>query len=136
MSVAKFCFAAAAALLLYLILQGCSPMKAISTTNNAVSETTRVAMPRWDASCKSKATACNKAGNKTREECPELVRCEKDQDAAYAAANGIHAAAAAAALAVAAGKDPDLAAIAKQVAARAAVYYELLKKAGFLEVLP
>lgn len=136
MNVAKVCFAGAAVLVLYLLLSGCSAMQAISTTNNAVAETTKVAMPRWDAACKSRATACNKAGNKTRETCPELVRCEKDQDAAYAVANSIHAAAASAALAAAAGKGPDLAAIAKQVAAKAAAYYELLKKAGFLEVLP
>jgi len=129
------CAPAVAAILL-LTLPGCTTLRAVETINEAVSKASALAMPAWDEACKAKATDCNRAGHMTRETCPTLVRCEADQDAAYAVANAIHAAAAAVALASAAGKDPDLGKLAAQLAGKAATFYDLLRKAGFLGVLP
>jgi hypothetical protein len=65
------------------LLLGCSPKDlpdALGAVKEKLVETSRAEVePGLKAKCEKVATACNLAGKKTRELCPELDACEKEQ---------------------------------------------------------
>lgn len=124
-----------AGLLAAVLLFGCgtSTLGKINAINESAKNLTAQITPAWDADCITAAKKCAAAGVDIKQKCPELVSCEKAQDAFYDAVNTVHLLCAGAAAAEQLGKAKDLETTYRRVRDLLEKAYDMAKKAGFLE---
>ena len=103
------------ALVIGWALTGCSmsTAKRISVANESARALRQVVQPVVDGQCLAMAQQCKAKGISTVEACDPLVTCRKVRDAFYRAVNGVHAAAATAAVLSTLGRDSGLSALLK-----------------------